>query len=379
MKEFEYKIYGRDGSYIATQTDVINEYPSFSWDVNSGLGSLRLQYARSWKDTYDCADLIVGNEIKVYLKPQGTLIYSGKINKIDFNADYITVEYVGYVSEFSQRILEDSDGDTGLQVNSADPQDILKDLIDLYNGRIIYNNSIDAVGMDVSAIFNGQTIAGAIDHLMEFIPNDWYWYVGPDNVFYFKKKSSTFDHLLTIGSQLINVQPYTRLDNVVNDVIVIGGTPDGGEKIYQRFQDKGSINAYGQRTQVINDGRLLDETSIEFLASAEMSPDPEIGWTADVLNYSIESIKPGDVIKIKDPEGGNDSIMWGEVNWGESYWLCRPNYVFNQPMIVRRIDYQGDRITIDVSDKLPQFSKDLENVKRNIEKFQNTNIPVRTN
>ena len=39
MREFFYKIYDPAGNYLGMQTDIIERWPSFSWDVNGGLGA----------------------------------------------------------------------------------------------------------------------------------------------------------------------------------------------------------------------------------------------------------------------------------------------------------------------------------------------------
>ena len=388
MREFFYKIYASDGTYIKTITDVVDRYPSFSWDVNGGLGACTLTFARSWASYRSGEDLQMGNQLEIWVKKSsGSVekIYCGMLNRVSLerNAgkEAVKGEFIGYVFEFSKRIFEDVDGDTALQMYSDEPAEAIKDILDLCAGKISYTGgSIGTTGITATIIFNGQTILDALKHVLKFVPNSWFFFVDATNTLFFKEKTTddTPDHLLVIDGTIAKLTASVRMDSMVNDVILLGGTPEGGSQIYKRKQDAGSIADYGKRTAVVQDGRIFDETTLDYILDSNMMPFPESEWSLEILasQYDIESFSPGDLVRIKNIEFGSDPSLWGDFVWGDDYWGSNPNDPFAENMIITRIDYRGDRVTLTASSQVPNVAKDMENLKRNFELFATKGAPL---
>ena len=390
MKEYEYRIYDRSGTYVGNLTDVSTRHPEFSTDIMGGCGSLTITIARSRTDFCSCTDLIVGNEVMVVEKTGGVQIYSGYINQARSGQDTagqesVTVEMLGYVSEFARMVLEDADGDTGLETFSSDPSDMFSDVIGLYDGKIT-EGTVQTSGVTASCRWNAVTIVDAINSIMDRLPNTWYWYVDGANHAHLKNTSgASVTHYLTVGREIGQLDVAVELDSVVNDVRVIGGTPSASEPLMGRYRNELSILSWGLSQKVISDGRLFDADSMAFVAASNMNPVPVGSATLDVWDneessrgYDIESIHPGDIIVVKDPAQIVSGGMWDSSNWDQSWFDAHPNDVFGIPMIVTRVEYRGDRARITTADRLAKGTKDLETVKRNLETFQKENAPVST-
>lgn len=390
MKEYDYRVYQRDGTMLGTLSDVQNRHPNFSWDVFGGVGSLSLVISRSRADFCSCSDIILGNEIRVTEKNGGVQVYSGYINRASTGCDqegkeYVHVEVLGYVSEFQKRIVEDSDGDTGLNALSADPSSMMSDILGLYLGKITAG-TITASGITADCTWNSSTVLEAIGNIMDRLPNDWYWYVDGSNLLHLKEVATTPAHILTVGTQIGAVDVVVSLDSVVNDVRVLGGTPEGGEQLSSRYQDANSQASWGKSQKIVSDGRLYNAQSLQYIANSNLNVTPVGEASFDVFDndgnsngYDIESIKPGDVIVVKDYAQRGAAGVWDDTNWDEAYFDAHPNDVFGLPLIVKSISYFGDHIRVTAADALARGTKDLETVKRNFEEFQKKNAPVRVN
>ncbi len=387
-KQYEYKIYDFSWNVVGVLSDVADHHPVFAYDVNGGLGALRLTINRHRSKVYTCNDLIPGNHIVVTEKNGGTKVYSGRIMRVNSvigtEKSQVSIECVGYVQEWAVRLVELSDGTTGLMATGDDPTELFSHLITLSGGNI-NAGTIETSGVSADLSVNGAYVLDAVEKIMERLPNDWYWYVDATRKAHIRQVRTTPDHILTLGREIQNLEFTSKMDNVINDVLIIGGTPDGEEQIVARSKSQASIDTYGKRQRVVIDGRLTSTTSINYIANSHLSPSVDMEVRFDVLDdafssrgYDIESIKPGDSIRIKDRAGSNDGTRWDEDNWDESYWDAHPNEVFDSVLVVKRITYRGTHITVEVSDRLPSVAHNLATVKRNQELFMAAGAPITT-
>lgn len=113
MKRYEYKIYGKNGSYITTWKDVVST-PSFDWNINGGLGQLTVVLKRPFSSFGEGNDVWFENmlRLEVYDKesPDGRLLYTGRLNEYKpyFGDDErVEVSFVGYITELDDRFMRD--------------------------------------------------------------------------------------------------------------------------------------------------------------------------------------------------------------------------------------------------------------------------------
>jgi len=394
QKRYFYKIYTPAGVYVKTLLDVSNKQPSFSWTINGGVGELVLTIARGWRDLESCEDIVLYNELKVYCsdKDSSSLqIYDGFLNRItrkknQQGQEMVECQFIGYISEFSTRILENG-AYTAIAYNSEEPSEILQSVIDLYAGKIDYSvSSILATTNTVSLLFNVNTILECLDKILSACPIGWYWYVDRSNVIHLTRTNKEEpDHRLKIGNAINEIEISETMESVRNDVFVIGGTPDGENRKFKRFYNESSQNQFGKRTEVKNDGRLYDDDSMLFvgryLLGSEYAKEYTFKFRVLDSNYSakgydIESIKPGDIIKIDDPRLKHNDTFWDIAEWDVDYWDYNVENPFSDPLIVENIRYNGIDCEIEASRLLRGVGFRLADVKRNLENYLNAKTPI---
>jgi hypothetical protein len=395
-KRYFYKMYSPSGTYINTLKDVSTKYPNFSKAINSGVGELRLQIARSWEDLSTSTDLTLYNEIKVYVSDKDNSniqIYSGYLNAISRKKDtlgneMVEAQFYGYVSELAVRVLEFTSG-TALAYNSEDPTDIMKSIIDLYAGKIDYSaSSMLASGNTVSLVFNINSIKDAIDKTLASCPIGWNWYVDGSNVFWLRRTDKeSIDHRLFVGKDINQVEINESMENVRNDILLVGGSPDGENKLFRRYYNNSSITDYGTRTEIQNDGRLYNTTSMDFLGKyllgSQYAKEYQIKFKVIDNNvsskgYDIESIEPGDIIKINDPKYPQRDTLYDIAFFDIDYWDYNIENPFSDPIIVEEVRYNGIDCDITASRLLRGIGFRLADVKRNLENYLNALVPTDT-
>lgn len=380
--------------------DVLSD-PSFSWGINSGPQELKVKLARKFDDFGEDDDVTLNNDVAVYCfdrqAPNGTRIYRGFISQYRAVADgaeeYIEVTLQGYGLLLSRQHLKDSNGYTALQYNSADPSEILKDIIDKQKaagGEVSYtDSSIQATGTSVTYTFNLYSYKEALDKVLELCPEYWFWYIDANNRIYLKAKASTPNHNLYIGKHIGRMEATTDMEDVVNKVYFVGGTPAGSQQLYYYYERPSSISTYGVLSEKKIDHRVELSATAELMATkildeketARLQLTIEVvdnnGEDAD-LGYDIESFSPGDVIRINNLKAGEKTVtLWDKAKWNEDVWDATLAYTLSQSSQIMKINYTPDKVTVEATVGIPSISKRMEDFYRNFEASEVAEIPIK--
>lgn len=131
MKRYEYKIYGKNGSYITSWKDVIST-PSFDWSINGGLGELTVTLKRPFSSFGEGADVWFENMLRLEVfdkeNPDGKLLYTGRLNEYKpyYGEDEkVDVSFIGYVTELDDRYLRDETSDDAINSQYLLPSGVL--------------------------------------------------------------------------------------------------------------------------------------------------------------------------------------------------------------------------------------------------------------
>jgi hypothetical protein len=178
------------------------------------------------------------------------------------------------------------------------------------------------------------------------------------------------------------------MEDIRNDVLVVGGTPDGEEQISKRYNEANSIERYGRRSQIKNDGRLYNDDSLDFLgkyllgtqyASFSQVEIDVLDSSIDTKKgYDIESIEPGDVIQIKNPKVQSSASLWDVAQWDLDFWDYSNRDSIGEPIIVQEVHYYGTGAKIVAARTVPGVGFRLEDVRRNIENYLNSIAAINT-
>lgn len=421
MKQYVYKVYntGRtlwdeayfDSDFWDTEEEslagvwskeVISE-PRFRSVINGGTSQLYVKLGRDFTDYGEGEDIVHGYRVDLWCydddNVNGIRIFSGFIAEYapvyDNGEQYLEVIVLPFDAELGTKLLEDSSGYTARQYLSEDPSDILRDVIDQYrsikSGRLSYNaSSIDNTGTTVSYTFNAVTIKEALDKIVQLAPEGWYYRVDPDGLIHFHQRNplTAADHIVNVGKHISKIKPMQEITRMVNNVYFVGGTPSGSAQIFVKNQDATSVGVYGewdlkqvdQRVTVSSTAETISQNILDDRSQPLLVFDIEItdnNETGGVRGYDIESIQPGETVQVKGLF--NESVgvtLWDGALWDVDYFDAQRQYTLTQPQVITAVDYTPYAVRVEATYKLPDVSKRIEDINRNLEAMQFAEIPI---
>lgn len=353
MKKLYIKSYDVNGTYIKTFFDFA--VGSFSKKINVGISSMSLTLARKFDDFNENGDVTLGNKLELWLTDEDTgsvpeKIYTGYIEqqnpRIRNDEEYVEILCLSVASYLTQDVLKDgaqttlftdtTAGITTVSATAAEIANVLKAIIDLFREnntslKLNYStesgDSIETTGNDMNYTFKAMQYAEAIKKCKEIAPQNWYWYIDENEVFWFKPVPSSATHTFTIGKNISRLDVNKGLDSVKNIALV-----SDGQTFYSQYKDDTSIALYGRRVRQITDSALGDQTSIDNVGNSFVAEnkDPKIRIVMEIIDnnenavgYDIESIQPGETCKIvginPSEELFTDNMIIQEVEWYDRY------------------------------------------------------------
>ena len=398
IKRYEYRVYnGPNGSYNTTWSpDVISDV-TYNTVINGGSGEIVVSLARHFDDFGEGDDVTLNNRVDLWCfdqdSPNGIKLFSGYISGyrpiLDGGSEHLEVTVLNYVNELTNYMLRNpATGSTTLAYNSWDPSNILKDVIDKYRadgGFISYTaTSIDTTGTTVSYTYNTNTTREALDIIVQLAPVDWYWYISESGVIHFHYKETAPLHIFTLGREVIHLETWRRIEDMINRVYFTGA---GDPSMFRLYSDSGSIAAYGLRAVKQIDQRVTVNSTADLMAanSLDKKSDPEIRTLIYVVDnngsdkekgYNIESIHVGDRLKIRNLKQGVKTIsLWDIMEWDVDVWDQTLAYSAADEVQVQAITYAPNLVQIQASSITPVISKRVEDVYRNLASAETVNNP----
>ncbi len=423
QKRFYYKVYDSAQRYITTWvSDVISD-PSFRSVINGGAAELSVKLARPFDSFGEGFDVSLQNRIELWVADSdnlgnnpntGTLwdnarwdqdlwdtpIYSfrklfagfisGYAPVLEDEDQYVDITILGYTAETSYRILKNSSGNTTITYTSQDPGAIMQDVIDKYraDGGTNLNyigNSIQTVGVTATYTFQFNTIKECFDKILEFCPAGWFYYIDPAGTVFLRQASISADHVLTIGKEISLLKADKRIENLVNQVFVVGG---GNPNLFNIYTRNGSVQTYGKFERKIQDGSVTDNTTADLIAKARLDQfqTPE---TRTVLRISdnqgenseigtnIEDFSIGDTIQIKNLNYGVSSFSyWDQAIWDTSVWDSTLQFSTASVLTIVSLQYFPDYIEVEASSRLPEIARRIEQVNKTLSTQVQQNVPT---
>ena len=427
-KAYLYKVYDSSDNFLGIWDDVVSD-PNFTQQVNSAGSALEVELARNSDtlvqsldgltteagdqlQTEDNIDLVVASEslnavgsgstveenlkVEVYVfygqqdflaeeddfnsliitednqqlliddgAPNGRKIFTGYISRYkskygDNENTLVTV--LSYGAEFQNYMLEDS-GDTTVAYASQDPSVVLKDILDKFTadgGVADYDNtSVELANTSVSYTFNTNTILEAINKVLTLAPTDWFYYLDMgENIVYLQSKPTVPKHTFILGKHIESLDLEKSIESLHNVIYLTGGDTGGGSNLFKKYTDATSISTYRQGLHKIVDNRLTDSLSADIVANSYLNrhKDPRYRSTIKVIDkvFRIEDIRLGDLV--------------GFANFN--------NEVDSLTMQVVGLTYNPDYVVLQLDTLLPNVTKRLEDIKRNLEEVNTLANPT---
>lgn len=240
---------------------------------------------------------------------------------------------------------------------------------------INYNDdSIDDTSTTVSYTFNTFTGMEALNKILELCPDGWYCYLDSAGLIQLHAKPGSADHTFTIGKDINAISPEKRTENIINKIYFTG---NGLYKVYART---GSISTYGLWADKYVDERVSITGTADIIAGRilDKNQDPEVRTIFTVLDnngensgkgYNIENINVGDTCKILGFSKESYS-RYGTAQFDVSKWDYSISDVTATTMQIIRINYKPDLVEIEASNKIPDISKRVEDIVRNVQQYR---------
>lgn len=387
-KVYQYKVYDPDHTALITVWDDVINDPNFNAVTNGGADAISIQLARTSNSFGEGEDINFNNIVDIWCfdtdePTDGVLVFSGYISQytptLRGQEQYLDVEVYSFFAELNRYMIEDA-GSTEVAYASVSPRDIFIDLMDKFiaaGGHLTYSpGDIDDPLTTVSYTFNTNTFKEGFDKVLELSPEGWYYRINPDgSVEYHQSDTTTVDHTFTIGRDVVMIQPEKRIQSIVNVLYFVGGDPGTG-KLYKKYTRSGSLTSYGQYMQKYVDGRVTLESTADTIADRILDAfeAPEVRTKLTIvdnngslngLGYDIESIKVGQTARVLGFTA-EDYTLWDEAEWDVDVWDYSVINITAIPQQIQKITYKASTIEIELSNRLPDIAKRVEDINRNL-------------
>lgn len=399
-KTFYFKVYDSSSNFLVTWKEDVCSTPSFKTIINGGAGELKFRLARTIENFGEGAEVAFNNRIKLYIQdvdtPNGTQIFDGFISSyivhVNGSEEYIEITCLSYTATLVEILIRSGTSDTAnttITYGSYDPSDIFSDLITKYRaqGGTLTAGTIESTGQTITYTFQVNNTQEGFERCRNSAPAGWYWRVNPDSSIDFKAQSgdTSPDHTLLIGQHIQTLDGMKRMEDVKNVVYFLGGDTGGGVYLYKIYKRADSIAVYGRREYVYQDGRVTDSTTAEIFASSYLDryQSFEVRTTIKVmdnngtnsdLGYDIESLKVGQTILIKNA-AENGFTLFDYALFDTDSWDYNVQYALAIPMQIQTIQYDYDSATLELSNRIPQVTRRIEDINRNLMQTINTQAP----
>lgn len=155
--------------------------------------------------------------------------------------------------------------------------------------------------------------------------------------------------------------------------ITIEYAPDPSQPVlYSRYERQASIQQYGVRMLRETNSNIFDQRAMDLVANGLLDnlQDPEIRCVIRVSDnnldsvngYDIESIIIGDTCQIRNYQDSSASSDWDLMTWDVDFWDFNISNLTETVMQIVDIKYESTFVELTISSKIPNISKDIENI-----------------
>lgn len=409
------KVYNQAGTFLGElNMDDFKNYPVFSFSINENPTDMNLELIYNYNDlrfpsdgqitlsgksetTYKGVERInncikVGNYIKFFISDNEVLnkqIYSGIISGYKYNSsgqkEEIAVNIIPYSSILSSRVLKSLEGSTLVPYNSQDPADMLVKIIEASGLDIQYDaDTMGATGVERSYTFNSNYCEDAIKTVIKLSPHGWFGYVFGDDKFYFKRHPEQTTLHTIAKKNVLSISFEKSLIGIKNRIYFLGG---GDTPLYNRYDMEGSQRNWGLYEEILNDGRVTEEDTARHLAKNNLKAKGSPKMILEVVimdnnfsegGYDIESIKPGDKLRITTDELDMGKVFWGEFIWGVDFWKYGLNAVYGVDVLIESIEYGFNKIVCKCKFEMDRLTERIEDVQKDLQDTQTEDAPELT-
>lgn len=345
------KVYSSNGSTFRRVLDkgILLSVPRIIREVNKPAGEIALDLALPWDSFGYGSTINLFDLVKVYAvnaaNPGGLLVYQGHV--IEANAMYDAVNNHVTLRVFPIDALIGNAFwiGTGYTVSyaSADIDTMFSDAIDDLNSvhGSFFTKNLGNPALSVSVNFVQKTHLDALASAFAFLDATWFWRLRPNGQIDLQQYSDiTATHTLALGKHVDSIQTGKSILDVKN-LVRLGW---GSGPTFSVYSDGTSQSAYGHRDEALSDSGIQNSGSADSKGNGEIarSKNPFTKTQITVnANYAIETILPGDTVKISNITSGASSILSGQV------------------LRIQRVEYDGSLAVLHLADTIDLFGTEI--------------------
>lgn len=397
-KTFTYRFYNSAGVQLFHYQKFgikIDDFPSWGMTINGGTGQVNLRIKTDITNYIGATFTASFATCRIYVSDRessasGDLLWVGLVDTIsttigkhvviDVSINGLSFLFAFHVARITTTTISNgASGDRRFTYTDDDPADILRDLITQYNQlstTIFYTpSSIDDTGLTLTCTINAMTFFEAVQEVMKFLPELWYFRINGNGLFEFHKTDlNNVDHVLHFGKEIAeNSSVKVSLGGIVNTVEIHGGDTGGGTNLYKRYTNTVSIANYGRRELIVSNQNITTTTGANLLANSilEKRLNPVRSISISVIDsnyndkgYDIETLKVGDSIQIKSSDIQTFNSRWDQSVWDLHAWDYGLISSIGVPFQIQQIQYNGDRATLVASDMGTSQNDTIETLRR---------------
>ncbi|MFH1621064.1 MAG: hypothetical protein ABIB04_03190 [Patescibacteria group bacterium] len=348
---FFVKVYSSNGSTFRRVLDkgILLSVPRIIREVNKPAGEITLDLALPWDNFGYGSTVNLFDLVKVYAvnvaNPGGVLVYQGHIIETNSSYDAVTNHVTLRLFPIDALMGNAFWVGSGYTVSYAGAlvntifSDAIDDLTAVHGSFFTKNLGVPAPS--ISTNFVQKTHLDALNLAFAFLDATWYWRVRPNGQVDLQQYSdSTAVHSLALGKHVDSIQAGKSILDVKN-LVRLGW---GSGPTYALYSDGTSQASYGHRDEALTDSGIQNSGSADSKGNGEVArlknPFTKTQITVNA-NYAIETILPGDTVKISNITSGTSSILSGQV------------------LRIQRVEYDGSLAVLHLADIVDVFGTEL--------------------
>lgn len=260
-------------------------------------------------------DLVLGNRVEIYAvdseAPEGVLIYKGSIQEYTFNLDSRIVDVI----LISKTSLEADTFVLGAVVfTRVDPTDMMKYFVQNYMPGITWIGTNPPVGEKYTQTFTNLKLGQAMEMIQKIAGGTWYWRFNPDDTFTFNHWELLREpvHSLIIDKHVSSLSTIvkSRIDRK-RRVIVFGAPGVMASNAGPDYNPAILPLDHLVTNSRITDGQTATRLAAayrefydrDFVQSTLLVTDNNLP-SQEFEGYDLESLKPGDTVRVMNPRAG---------------------------------------------------------------------------
>lgn len=224
------------------------------------------------------------------------------------------------------------------------------------------------------AELHNQSLAQWFEAVRTIAPNNWFWTVTPQKTVIFKASSASYRWTFIVGKNIATPQFQRSFMNLKNYIYMKGtavtATAAGTD-----------IAQYGQRSYVIAEPRIVDQTTANRYAASLLNQYDRVDYRSVLrivdfrgdlagLGFDIELLRIGDTCRVINMINTQQLVLWDAASWDiDLHNFSATNPVGATVLVITSITYAFDYVDIEVSSLQPSQNRFLIDLQQQFQEF----------